>query len=193
VTKHGWFIIPSVQNGERDLKERIKPLGTVLANASGATVADFGCAEGLIGKWLIDHGGAAALHGFDKHEPYLETAREIMKGYPAQFEVCDLDEFDAWRASRPALPRFKIVLAMNVLHKLARPRDVLCALADLCDDMLVLALPGLVIKDRRSGMKPIDPREVLAPNFTLLETHNGIVHSSKGHLGIRTIYRRRQG
>jgi 2-polyprenyl-3-methyl-5-hydroxy-6-metoxy-1,4-benzoquinol methylase len=191
VNRHGWFEIPGVQTGERKLKERIRGLAPLLPAAKGGTVLDLGCAEGMIGKWLIEAGGASSLLGLDKHEPYLETAREMFAGNPrATFEACDFDHFESWRASHDLADGYDVVLALNIVHKLARPAAFLAEISQLARKMLAIALPADVINDARSGNAPVDPVAVLRDKFRLVSRFEGARHPSKGHLGIRMIFQR---
>lgn len=191
MSQHGWFEIPGVQSGERKLKERIRGLTPLLEAARGGSVLDLGCAEALVGKWLIEAGGATSLLGLDKHEPYLETAREVFACDPrARFGVCDFDQFDEWRETYPLQEKYNVVLALNIIHKLARPAQFLGEIARLTGRMLAVALPADVINDSRSGNAPVDPVAVLRGSFDLIARFEGARHPRKGHLGIRMIFRR---
>jgi len=191
VTRHGWFEIDGVQTGERKLKERIRGLAPLLPAAKGASVLDLGCAEGLIGKWLLEAGGANSLLGLDKHEPYLETAREVFGEDPrASFAVCDFDDFEAWLTDHQLAGRYELVLALNIIHKLARPAQFLTSIAGLAGKMLAIALPADVINDVRSGNAPVDPVAELRGKFRLVSRFEGARHPRKGHLGIRMIFER---
>jgi 2-polyprenyl-3-methyl-5-hydroxy-6-metoxy-1,4-benzoquinol methylase len=194
MTGHGWFEIPGLQTGERDLNERIAPLRPLLRWTKGATILDLGCAEGLIGKWLIDHGGAKLLHGIDKHPPYLDTARKLLprSKYKAKFDVCD---FDHWRDQRDALklrPSYDIVLALNVIQKLQHPREFLLDVAALAKSIFVYSGPARILEDVRSGNVPVHiERELKAAGFRLIRYHPGHKDKARGHLGVRMIFQRR--
>jgi 2-polyprenyl-3-methyl-5-hydroxy-6-metoxy-1,4-benzoquinol methylase len=191
VDRHGWFDIPGVQTGERKLKERIRGLTPLLAVARGGSVLDLGCAEGMIGKWLMEAGGAVSLLGLDKHAPFLETAREVFaEDRRATFAACDFDQFEEWRALNPLQETYDVVLALNIIHKLARPAQFLGEISRLTRGMLAIALPADVINDARSGNMPVDPVSMLRGKFALVSRFEGARHSRKGHLGIRMIFRR---
>jgi SAM-dependent methyltransferase len=191
VSRHGWFEIPGVQSGERNLKERIRGLAPLLPVVHGGSVLDLGCAEGMIGKWLIEAGGAASVLGLDKHEPFLATAREVFAGDDrARFEVCDFDQFTAWREVNSLQEKYDVVLALNIIHKLAHPAQFLSDIARLTGRVLAIALPADVINDARSGNAPVDPVAVLRGSFELVSRFEGARHPRKGHLGIRMIFRR---
>lgn len=191
MTAHGWFEIPGLQSGERKLKERIQGLSPLLPAASGADILDLGCAEGLIGRWVLDVGGGATLRGLDKHQPYVDTARALVAGRNGvRFDVCDFDEFEIWRETNELLPRYGVVLALNIVHKLARPADFLKSIAGLSSDILALSLPNEVICDVRSGNVRVDPCRLLRSEFALIARYDGAVDPRKGHLGIRMIFNR---
>lgn len=191
VDRHGWFEIPGVQSGERHLKERIRGLTPLLSATRGGSVLDLGCAEGMIGKWLFEACGAASYLGLDKHEPYLETAREVFADDPrAQFAACDFDQFDEWRETYPLRESYDVVLALNIIHKLARPAHFLEQISKLAGRVLAIAVPAEVINDARSGNAPVDPVALLRRNFQLVSRFEGARHPRKGHLGIRMIFRR---
>jgi predicted TPR repeat methyltransferase len=185
--RHGWFQIAGIQTGERTLKEAVKGLGAIAKAAKNATVLDLGCAEGLVGKWLIDSAGARTVHGLDLHEPFLEMAQQLHADYGnrAQFFHADLDHFEAWLAHNPnaLLPRYDIVLALRIVQKLARPERFLQLIAGMCGRMLALNLPDDVIDDRRSGNVIVNPSAVLAGDFELVD-------STREAIGVRKVFKR---
>jgi hypothetical protein len=185
--KRGWFAIPGVQTGERQLTEQIVGLGQVHAAAMGASVLDVGCAEGLIGRWLLE-AGALRLDGIEKHEPYVQMARQVVKGR-AHFIVADLDRFDGWRE---LLPRYDIVLALNVLQKLAQPELLLTRLANMCGHILAISLPAPVLVDARSANVRMDPQQVLGGAFDLIDEVAGMEDPARGNLGHRMVFRRKK-
>lgn len=192
VAPHGWFEIPGRQTGERHIKERIRGLAALLPAAKGADILDLGCAEGLIGRWVLEAGHGASLRGLDKHGPYIETARQLVGGRSGvRFDVCDFDEFETWREHNELLPRYGIVLALNIVHKLAKPAEFLTAIAGLSGSILALSLPADVIDDPRSGNVKADPQKLLRSQFDLIARHEGARHPRKGHLGIRMIFKHR--
>lgn len=187
--RHGWFSIAGIQTGERSLKEAVIGLNKVAAAAPGATVLDLGCAEGLVGKWLLDSFKAKLVHGLELHPPYIEMAN-LLHGFPVydgriKFFACDLDHFEVWQKMNPGvlLPRYDIVMALRILQKLTRPREVLLQIAALADNILALNLPEAIIDDRRSGHVPVDPVEALRDQFELID-------QTQAKLGLRMIFKR---
>lgn len=183
----GWFTIPGVQEGERDMAERVVGLEKVKAAARGKSVLDLGCAEGLIGDWLIKEGGAVSLLGLEKHPPYVEMAKKLVPcGY---FFVADFDT-PGWDAD---LLRFDVVLALNIAHKLEKPEAFLDTVVSLAKEIIALSLPAVIINDHRSGNVPVDVIAYLQlRGFDLIDRFDGKVHPTKGHLGIRLIFKRRE-
>jgi 2-polyprenyl-3-methyl-5-hydroxy-6-metoxy-1,4-benzoquinol methylase len=171
----GWFSIAGVQKGKYDLKDRIANLGTMRPRASGVTILDLGCAEGLIGKWLVDSSGANTLHGLDLHEPYIEMAQSLMRDYDARFLHADFDHFETWLdVNREALlPQYDIVMALRVVQKLAKPDRFLSLIKPLVKKWFVIHVPTNPIDDARSGHKTVDITEVLKPEFKLIEYKDG--------------------
>ena len=190
--KHGWFAIPGVQTGERDIAERVGPL-KALTRWKIRTVLDVGCAEGLIGKWLMDEGSATFVHGLEAYVPYLETARQIMppNKYRTLFEVVDLDNFDEVRPSLHLMSAYDCVLCLNIIQKLKKPRKFLLDMAALSRDVFVYSGPAKVLSDWRSNNKPVDIERELHRDFQLVQFHSGQMDDVKGHLGVRMIFRRR--
>lgn len=181
----GWFAVPGVQEGEREMAERIAGLEVVKISARGKSILDLGCAEGLIGDWLVKEGGAASLLGLEKHPPYVEMARKLVpRGY---FFVADFDLPD-WNTN---LAMHDIVLALNIAHKLEKPEAFLGIVVALAKEIIALSLPAVIINDPRSGNVPLDVVEYLQlRGFNLIDRFDGSVHPTKGHLGIRLIFKR---
>ena len=191
---HGWFTIPGVQTGERDIRERVTPLYPLLKFSKGATVLDLGCAEGCIGKWLVDEGGAAFVHGIEKHEPWLEVARQQMPApkYNAKFSQCDLDYWNAKYRDLGLLQHYDIVLALNVAQKLWAPKHFLHSVAKLSSNIFVYSGPSPVLQDVRSGNIPIDIVKEFETEFELIAQDAGTPNTKKGHLGVRLIFKRKK-
>ena len=183
----GWFAVPGVQEGERDMAERVVGLEKVKAAALGKSVLDLGCAEGLIGDWLIREGGAVSLLGLEKHPPYVEMAKKLVPcGY---FFVADFDQPD-WDTN---LAMHDIVLALNIAHKLEKPEAFLDIVVSLAKEIIALSLPAVIINDHRSGNVPVDVIKYLQlREFGLIDRYDGYVDPVKGHLGIRMIFKRGQ-
>jgi 2-polyprenyl-3-methyl-5-hydroxy-6-metoxy-1,4-benzoquinol methylase len=157
----GWFDRPGVQ-GDRTLAQQMTGLDLVVEVARGRTVLDLGCAEGLIGLELM-RAGAEQLDGIELvHNRVVAAGRNAeAAGLPARFWRQDLETF-ADEPPADLAPRYGIVLALSVAHKLARPERFLAAAAERCADLLAVRLPAPVIRDRRSGFVPVDAVALLS-------------------------------
>ncbi len=112
--RHGWFVIPGVQTGDRTLTEQRMGVGRALGECSGKTVLDLGCAEGLLSREFAV-AGARSVHGVDSLGEHLVVAQDICNRYPISFEQYDMNE------PREARKTYDIVLALGVAHKLLHP------------------------------------------------------------------------
>jgi 2-polyprenyl-3-methyl-5-hydroxy-6-metoxy-1,4-benzoquinol methylase len=163
--RHGWFEVAGLQTGEHTVKNRLHALPTILRErAKGATILDLGCAEGLLGTWLLDNCGAALVHGVDIEEPFLERGRELAGERNATFFRADLNYLDVWIGENPGvlLPQYDIVLALCIAKKMAQPERFLRTAASLCGDILAIETPEPVIVDSRSAFRPVDIAEFLS-------------------------------
>lgn len=188
MTSHGWFEITGVQTGERTLSEQVVGLDLLLAEVPGARVLDVGCAEGLIGKWLLDH-GAASVHGLEGHAPYIETGRTLF-GNAIRFDQADLNDVETW--AKMLADTYDIVLALNILQKLTDPARALRELAARADNLLALSLPNDIVCDVRSAFVVMDPVAVLGDAFECVSIADAALHPRKGFYGRRKIFRRRR-
>lgn len=184
--RHGWFEVAGLQTGEHTLKARLHAIPPVLRErAKGASVLDLGCAEGLLGTWLLDNCRAVLVHGIDVEEPFLERARELAGERNATFFRADLNYLDVWIAENPGvlLPQYDIVLALCIAKKMAQPERFLRTAASLCGDMLAIETPEPVIVDGRSAFRPVDiTAELASCGLDCIETGAGN--------GFRALYRR---
>lgn len=107
---------------------RLDGIADLLLRAKGKTVFDIGCNRGMVGYQFAEH-YASMVHGCDKYEKGIETAREVFadrRDVESRFEVVDLTQ------GRGALKIFDqsgydIVLCLATYHKLKRimpPKDL---------------------------------------------------------------------
>lgn len=145
----GWFRIPGVQDGDRDLADQLKGLGPALSEAQGKTVLDLGCAEGLIAREFA-LAGAVSVHGLEMRAEAVTVARNVCRGRACTFEAWDLNQ-------PPVCEPADIALMLAILHKLRQPAVLLGRVIEhVKPQLMVIRLPGPVIRDRRSGMVPFD-------------------------------------
>jgi len=113
--RHGWFVIPLVQTGDRTIEEQSLGVEKALAECEGKTVLDLGCAEGLLSREFA-HAGAKLVHGVDSVHGHLMVAKDMCASWKnVSFEHMDLNY------PRPQRGMYDIVLALGVCHKLAEP------------------------------------------------------------------------
>ncbi len=140
--KGTWFKIPGIQDGERDLAEQMKGLAPAPREASGRTVWDLGCAEGLIAFEFMKTG--ATVEAIDCNGVLLEVAEAQRAQLPEEekarvsFARADLREVLA----EGLTASFDIVLALAVVHKLVEPEKALRYIARAARSLVVIRLPG---------------------------------------------------
>jgi predicted RNA methylase len=140
--RHGWFVIPGVQTGDRTADEQCAALKVAIDHCKGKTVLDLGCAEGLIGK-AFAKAGARCVLGVDNLADHIKVAREQCNGLPMEFTVASLEAFINTPLPDPfAVGKYDIVLALGVSHKLQSPRNGIELAARYSKD-LVLFRRGL--------------------------------------------------
>jgi len=179
----GWFIIEGVQDGDRTVREQLTGLGTIQRLAKGATILDFGCAEGLIAMDLA-RAGAASVRGFSMVPTEIDTGRRLVGELPVTLKCVDLNRWNEWNSAHLEPPA-DIVLLLSILHKLKRPDEFLRAALALARSLVVVRLPAPVIHDARSQYRRVNVEAHLVKHFELVEKPKG----PRGEW--QTIWRRR--
>lgn len=161
-----WFNLGDGQPFERELADQRKGLELVAERVRQPSpprfVLELGCAEGLIGKWLLEQ-GAALYEGYDIVPERISAAQRILAAAKARADVAVTD-LNYWSRNK-FRPQHHIVLCLAIAHKLADPARFLTAAASWCRELLVIRLPGPIISDRRSNFVPCDPVQLLAQDF----------------------------
>jgi trans-aconitate methyltransferase len=167
--KPGWFSLPG-WGGDRTPAEQLEGLEALAEQAAGRTVLDLGCAEGAITRHFVTAWGAAFAHGLSIRPPEVRKARELCAGLPAKFWICDLRHWDEWLELHPQLllPRYDIVLALSIAHKMRDPHAFFEQAAARAGTWLAVRLPARVHRDPRSGRVPIKPAAQLRGEFALV-------------------------
>ena len=156
-----WFKIDR-DPGLRDLKEQMHGLDALKQFSARASVLDLGCAEGLIGKFMIDVWGADHVDGIEVVPARVEKARELCEGYEnARFFCSNFD--DPSTLPEDLLPRYDVVLALAIAHKLRDPVAFIEWAAEHAN-VLAIRLPTKhpIFRNKRSGMVEINPQEILS-------------------------------
>lgn len=176
-----WFTTPG-RKGDRTLRDQLKGLDGLFAEAKGRTVLDAGCAEGLISIELAK-AGAVAVHGVEYIAERVEFGNRARGDLPIMFEVGDLN---VWRPKR----QYDIVIGLAILHKLKDPTAVAKALAAAARSLVVWRLPPAhapVVIDARSGNVLHHIGDAMADSGFELSSE-----SYNGHLGEWVGYYRRK-
>jgi predicted RNA methylase len=176
-------VIEGVQDGDRTLREQLTGMSTIERLVKGATVLDFGCAEGLISMHLA-RAGAAKVLGFSMVPSEIDTGRRLIGELPVELRAVDLNRWAEWAAEHP-LRRHDVVLLLSILHKLKRPDQFLRQALELAGSIVAVRLPGPVIDDARSDHRRVNVEAHLVKQFDLVEKPKG----PRGEW--QTIWRRR--
>ena len=136
----GWFKVQGIRpQGDRTLTEQAMGLAPALTEATGRTVLDLGCAEGLISREFAA-AGAADVHGIELLATHLAVARQVCKDQPrVRFTCAHLAD---WIGSHPAPEQYDIVLALGIIHKLDDPGVPLVFAARSARDLLLFRAPA---------------------------------------------------
>lgn len=169
-----WFKIGS-NPGYRFVKEQLTGLDKLQTWCQRASILDLGCAEGLIGKYYVDSVGADLLHGIESVPERVAEAQRQCAQYEVdgqkyvEFFCADLNDAAAL-AELPLRPRYDVVLALAILHKLKDPVGMLRWAAARCDQTLVVRMPGSEdsFSDKRSGGVVVEPAKILAGEWDLV-------------------------
>src|SRR5262249_30941881 len=106
-------------SGTKSIEKRRSGLHLIAANASGLTVLDLGCAEGLAAAIFLD-AGCSVLHGVDRKAARIEAARALFKNDPrVRFDVADIARHDFHRRVN-CLTSYDIVLFLGVYQMLPK-------------------------------------------------------------------------
>ena len=128
----GWFKTDE-QDGERTLQEQMTGLSEALGEASGMSVLDLGCAEGLIALEFAK-AGALRVTGIECNPVTVQASRKYC-GQRCRIELGNLNTI-----LLPAWP-WDVVLALAILHKLRDPAGMVAQIAETGARLVVVRLP----------------------------------------------------
>lgn len=174
----GWFRIDGVQDGDRTLEQQLIGLQPALAEASGRTLLDLGCAEGLIAREFCK-AGAESVRGVEIVQANAAEARRQCAHWPVKIHCQNVEAFVAERFNKAADGRLQwdCVLALAILHKLRNPRVVAEFIAMVVNELAVIRLPPGTpgyVQDARSGNVRCDITEVMVQHgLSLVSVEQG--------------------
>lgn len=150
----GWFKVKGVRDGDRSLEEQMLGLAPALAECKGKRVLDLGCAEGLISREFA-LAGAKEVLGVELLPQHLDVARKVCKDVPQVRFVCaHLGDYIKGLAE---IPRYDIVLALGIIHKLHDPNVPMRFAAESATDLVLFRAPARkydgLIKSKHTEIK----------------------------------------
>lgn len=132
--RHGWFVIPGRQTGDRTIAEQRSGVEKALAQCVGKSVLDLGCAEGLLSKEFAIAGAKLVL-GMDSLAAHLAVALDVCRDcHNVYFEKADLN------VPPPLTRAYDIVLALGVAHKLHKPEIGIRYAASASRDLVLVRM-----------------------------------------------------
>ena len=156
----GWFKVNGVQDGDRTIETQVRGLETVAERFAGKTVLDLGCAEGLIGRHLIDAWAAQSVDGVTVVQYEIDAGRKLCAGREQRFFAGNLASVEGRTGLGMRLKKkYDVVLLLSVLHKAQSPMPFLEWATDFAKELIVIRLPAPIIDMERCrpGKHPVHP------------------------------------
>lgn len=136
----GWFKVPGVRpDGDRTLHEQLMGLRPALDEAEGKTVLDLGCAEGLISHEFAK-AGAKQVTGIELLQSHLAIAQVVCRAQKNINFICA--HIGEYIKTLETFPKYDIVLALGIIHKLPDPGVPLRFAAKSCADLMLFRAPA---------------------------------------------------
>ncbi len=110
-------------HGKWPAEERLSGLQPLLDRASGMSIIDIGCAEGIVAREFLKR-GALKLHGFELDPRRVAVANSLCSDWPnASFRCADLSKWDEFHKANEDLVdcAYDIVLYLGIQHHLPLP------------------------------------------------------------------------
>jgi 2-polyprenyl-3-methyl-5-hydroxy-6-metoxy-1,4-benzoquinol methylase len=136
----GWFTIPRVRKGDRTIQEQRMGLEKALETCKGKTVLDIGCAEGLISREFA-LAGAVSVLGIEVLATHVLYAKQVCQDLKAVSFICT--NVVDYARTLETIPKYDIVLALGVIHKLPDPNVPLRFAATSAKDLLLFRAPAV--------------------------------------------------
>jgi SAM-dependent methyltransferase len=180
--RHGWFIIPGLQTGDRTFGDQAAGLEPAFATCAGKSVLDLGCAEGLLAHEFARR-GAREVHGLELVREHVAVARQLAAGLNCTFEVANLQEVVQ---SEPARG-YDIVCALAVIHKIRDMKRALKWCARSAAELLLIRTgrkyeSDHMVSKRDTKIAVNVPAVLKSEGFDLDQTVEG---SEKHHEGVQ--------
>jgi SAM-dependent methyltransferase len=116
--------------------ERLTAATLERLDLAGRRVLDVGCGDGVYTEQLLLRGRPAEILGTDLAGDAIELAQQRFAGRDGlRFEAHDIYE-------TPALGHFDVAVVRGVLHHVPDPAPAIAAVAQACDELLVIEPNG---------------------------------------------------
>lgn len=154
----GWFRIEGVQDGDRTLDQQLIGLQPALAEATGRSFLDLGCAEALIARRFCE-AGARTVRGVEIVPANAEEARRQCAAWPVKIHCQNVEDYVRERQEKAQRGQlgWDCVLALAILHKLRRPDRVAEFIGRVTVELAVIRLPphtpGFVLDARSDNVR----------------------------------------
>ncbi len=175
--------------GKWPVDQRARGLDLLLAQARGASVIEFGMAEGAISRKFLEH-GASLHHGFELDADRVTAAEALCAAWSQHdFRQADLSNWDQFRSDQVGLLQesYDIVLYLGLQHHLPTPQrlSTLKGAISLAKRFFAFRAPAVVYESDGVGALLRDE------GFIQVSQDSPADHAK--HLGLCSIYERVYG
>lgn len=144
--RHGWYIIPGVQTGDRTIEEQMLGIEPALTACRGKTVLELGAAECLMAAEFA-RAGAKHVTAIELLADHVTAGRKVCAGLPVAIIEAELA---GYIEQNPQPQQHDIVLALGIAHKLKEPEKCLRFAARSARELMVFRGPGKATPGRAS-------------------------------------------
>lgn len=161
--RHGWFVIPGKQTGDRTIEEQMEAVRPATLECQGKRVLDLGCAEGLVSIEFLK-AGAHFVQGMEGLQAHVNVAHTLTLNLGSRINIKQVDLL-----SPPIIEeheRFDIVLALGIIHKLHDPEVGLRWALAACKDLFLIRsglrqIDGIITSKHHNPPKSVDSHAVM--------------------------------